>query len=138
LLFPRELRRLLRPCTNWSSYTTDCRTRHGASCLLRDRWNLDIFRRCLAFFLFWLWMVRHKWRSPQYLRLLQDTHDNIDIALTNLKTPCDTHQRPTCDFESEKHCQFLGTDNETLSVAMRISDDGTWFAAAICKANFLT
>jgi len=69
--------------------------------------------------------------------LLQDTHDNIDIALTNLKMPCDTHQRPKCDFESEKHCQFLGTDNETLSVAMRISDDGPWFAAAICKANFL-
>ena len=37
--------------------------------------------------------------------------------------PCDTHQRPTLDFEFEKHCQLIGTDNEALSVATRISND---------------
>ena len=39
---------------NWSSYAADCRTRNGASCLLRDRRNLDIFRRSRAILLFWL------------------------------------------------------------------------------------
>jgi hypothetical protein len=125
-------------CASRAGYAADCCTGYGASCLLRNWRNLDIFRRWRAFFLFWLWMVRHKWRLLNIFVRYKDTSDDkVDIALTNLKMPCDTHQRPTRDFESEKHCQLFGTDNETLSVAMRISDDGPWFAAAICKANFL-
>ena len=38
--------------------------------------------------------------------------------------PCDTHWQQTTDFEFEKHCQFIGTDNEALRVATRISNDG--------------
>jgi hypothetical protein len=82
-------------------------------------------------------MVRHKGGLLNIFVRYKDTSDDEgDIALTKLKMPCDTHQRPTLDFEFEKHCQLFGTDNETLSAAKRISDDGPWFAAAT-KANFL-
>jgi hypothetical protein len=72
-----------------------------------------------------------------FVRYKDTSNDNVDIALTNLKMPCDTHQRPTPDFDFEKHCQLFRTDNETLSAAMRISNDGPWFAAATCNASFL-
>jgi hypothetical protein len=68
-------------------------------------------------------MVRHKGGLLNIFVRYKDTSDDEgDIALTNLKVPCDTHQRPALDFEFEKHCQLFGTDNETLSVAMRISN----------------
>jgi hypothetical protein len=38
---------------------------------------------------------------------------------------------------SSRNTVSFGTNSETLSVAIRISDDGPWFAAATCKANFL-
>jgi hypothetical protein len=52
----------------------------------------------------------------------KDTSDDkVDVALTNFKMPSGTHLHPATDFESEKHCRLFGTDNETVSVAMRIS-----------------
>jgi hypothetical protein len=49
---------------------------------------------------------------------------------SKVKMPCDTHSQPTTDFEFEKHCQpFLGTDSETLSVAMRISNEDSSLVA---------
>src|SRR6266481_3753669 len=71
------------------------------------------------------------------VRYKDTSDDKVDIALTKLKIPCDTHWQPTIDFKFEKHCQLFGPDNETQSVAIRISDDGPWFEAATCKANFL-
>ena len=47
-----------------------------------------------------------------FVRYKDNSDDEGDIALTKLKMPCDTHQRPTIDFEFEKHCQLFGTDNE--------------------------
>jgi hypothetical protein len=83
-------------------------------------------------------MVRHKGGLLNIFVRYKDTSDDkVDIALTNLKMPCDTHQRPTRDFEFEKHCQLFGTNNETPSVAMRISNDGPWFTAATGKPSFL-
>jgi hypothetical protein len=38
---------------------------------------------------------------------------------------------------SSKNTVSFRTNSETLSVAICISDDGPWFAAATCKANFL-
>jgi hypothetical protein len=81
-------------------------------------------------------MVRHKGGLLNVFVRYKDTSDDkVDIALT--KMPCDTHQRPTRGFEFEKHCQLLGTNNETPSVAMRISNDGRWFTAATGKPSFL-
>ena len=52
--------------------------------------------------------------------------------------PCDTHLQPTTDFEFEKHCQlFVGTDNETLSVAMRISNEDSSLVALHRQGQFL-
>ncbi len=79
-------------------------------------------------------MVRHKGGLLNiFVRYKDTSDDNVDIALTDLKMPCDTHQRPTRDFDFEKHCQLFGT----LSITMRISNDGPWFAAATCKASLL-
>jgi hypothetical protein len=76
-------------------------------------------------------MVRHKGGLLNIFVRYKDTSDDEgDIALTKLKMPCDTHQRPTLDFEFEKHCQLFRTDNETLSVAMRISNKDPSLVAA--------
>lgn len=63
-----------------------------------------------------------------FVRYKDTSDDKVDTALTKLKMPCDTHQRPTRDFESEKHCQLFGTDNETPSVAMHTTTTllGSW------------
>jgi hypothetical protein len=65
-----------------------------------------------------------------FVRYKDTSDDKVDIALTKLKILCDTHWQPTIDFKFEKHCQIFGTDNETLSVAMRISNDAPWLVAA--------
>jgi hypothetical protein len=57
-----------------------------------------------------------------FVRYKDISAGKVDIALRKLKMPCDTHRRPTRDFESEKHRQLFGANNETLSVAMRISN----------------
>ena len=72
-----------------------------------------------------------------FVRYKDTSDDKVDIALTKLKMPCDTRWQPTTDFKFAKHCQLFGTNNETLSVAMRISDEGPSLAAATRKANFL-
>jgi hypothetical protein len=65
-----------------------------------------------------------------FVRYKDTSDDKVDIALTKLKMSCDTHWQPAIDFKFEKHCQLFGTDNETLSVATRISNDAPWLVAA--------
>jgi len=75
-------------------------------------------------------MIRHKWQTPQCsIRYKDISDDKVDIAVTKLML-CDTHLQPTTDSEVEKHCQlFVGTDNETQSVAMRISNEDSSLVA---------
>jgi hypothetical protein len=48
--------------------------------------------------------------------------------------PCGTHSQPTADFA--KYCQpFVGTANEVLSVAMRISNEDSSLGNSTGKAN---
>ena len=64
--------------------------------------------------------------SLSSIRYKDISDDKADIAVTKLKCPV-ALIRNRCawatDFEFEKHCQlFVGTDNETLSVAICISN----------------
>ena len=47
--------------------------------------------------------------------------------------PCDTYWQQTTDFKSEKQCQLFGTDNKGLSVATRISNDGSSVVAVAAR-----
>jgi hypothetical protein len=40
-----------------------------------------------------------------FVRYKDTSDDNVGIALTKLKMPCDTHWQPTIDLKFEKHCQ---------------------------------
>jgi hypothetical protein len=64
-----------------------------------------------------------------FVRYKDTSDDKVDIALTKFKMPCDTHWQPTIDFEFEKDCQLFGTDNQTLSLSIRISDEGSSLVA---------
>jgi hypothetical protein len=65
-----------------------------------------------------------------FVRYKDTSDDEVDIAVTKLKMPCDTEGNQQVTSSFEKHCQLFGTDNETLSVAMRISNDAPWLVAA--------
>jgi len=49
-----------------------------------------------------------------------------DIAATKLKCPVALVRNRQTDFEFERHCQlFVDTDNETLAVAIRVSNENS-------------
>jgi hypothetical protein len=41
-----------------------------------------------------------------FVRYKDTSDDKVDIALTKLKMPCETHWQPTTDFKFEKQCQL--------------------------------
>ena len=76
--------------------------------------------------------------SISSIRYKDISDDKGDIAVTKLKCPVALIRNRQTDFEFEGHCQlFVDTDNETLSVAMRISNEDSSLLAIYRQANSL-
>jgi len=98
----------------------------GGTWISSDDWGL-------FFFSGFGWSGINGWLLNIFVGYKDTSDDKVDIAVTKLKMPCDTHWQQTTDFKFEKHCQLFGTDNEALSVAMVISNDGSSVVAVAAR-----
>ena len=84
---------------NRTGYAADRSTCYRASRLLRDWGNLDFFGRLRTFFLFWVWMIRHKlWLRHSLVLASYISQARVGIAVTKLKIRWTI--RGSCPFES--------------------------------------